>query len=244
MNNNKPYRSLYITGGISALIIVLLTLGEIIVFAFFPQPAEIVGWFQLFRTNKLAGLLDFWGLELPMYALFIPVFLSLVKLLYSAGKSRVILSTAFVLIGVAIFFATNNPFSMLSLSNRYAAAATEAQRQSALAAGQALLYNTGQRAVGGFNSALFLVSIAGLLNSTVMMKSNVFPKATAGIGIVAFSFSFADYLRQMITQSPVIALLVIFPGALFLMTWFILLGFRLLKLGRGSSVAPVRREGA
>jgi hypothetical protein len=243
MKNEKSYRNLYTVGGISALIIVLLTLGEIIFFAFFPQPADIVDWFQLFQKNKLVGLLEFWGLELPMYLLFIPVFLSIFKLFYSAGKSRVILSTAFVLIGVGIFFATNNPFSMLSLSSRYAAAATEAQRQAALAAGQAILLNTGQRAVGGFNIALFLVSIAGLLNSTVMMKSKIFTKAAAVIGIFAFSFSLADYLRQIITQSPLIALFIIFPGALFLMIWFTMLGFRLLKLGRGSSGPPVRGSG-
>jgi len=51
------------------------------------------------------------------------------------------IAMTFALLGVGIFFATNNPFSMLSLSDQYAAATTNAQRSTILAAGQAVLAN-------------------------------------------------------------------------------------------------------
>ena len=42
----------------------------------------------------------------------------------------------------------------------------------------------------------------------------------------------ADYLREALTPSPIVALLVILPNALFLVIWFVLVGRRLSHLGR------------
>ena len=120
---------------------------------------------------------------------------------------------------------------MLSLSNQYIAATTDAQRSTLLAAGHAVLVNTNQRAVGGFNMGLFLVSVAGLMVSSVMLKSNSFSRLTAYVGILANTMSLADYLREALTSSVTIALLVILPNALFLVMWFVLVGRRLYRLG-------------
>jgi hypothetical protein len=101
-----------------------------------------------------------------------------------------------------------------------------------LAAGQAVLANTGQRAVGGFNVGLFLVSVAGLLVSSVMLQSKSFSRTTAYVGILAHTLSLADYLRQVLTSSEIVALVVILLGALFLVIWYVLVGRRLYQLGR------------
>ncbi|HYG58219.1 MAG TPA: DUF4386 family protein [Symbiobacteriaceae bacterium] len=226
------YESLYKLGGVAALIAAALTLSEVVVLALYPPPGTINGWFTLFQTNKLLGLLDLWGLELLMYIAFIAVFLALYLVLRKANQGLMAIATILALLGIGIFLATNNPFSMLSLSNQYAAAATDVERSMLLAAGQALLANTSQRAIGGFNMGLFLVSIAGLIASSVMLLSNAFQKATAYIGILANALSLADYLRQALTSSAVVALLVILPNALLLITWFVLVGRRLYQLGR------------
>ena len=122
---------------------------------------------------------------------------------------------------------------MLSLSTQYAAATTDLERSTFLAAGQAILANTNQRVIGGFNMGLFLVSVAGLIVSAVMLQSNSFSRFTAYAGILAFALSLADYLRQVLTSSVVVALLVILPNALFLLIWFVLVGRRLYQLGLG-----------
>src|SRR5690606_17240986 len=101
--------------------------------------------------------------------------------------------------------------------------------------GQALLINTSQRAVGGFNLGLFLVSLAGLLVSSVMVQNPVFSKSTAYVGLLAHALSLADYLRQTLTTSAVVALLVILPNALFLVLWYVFVGRRLYQLGRLAS---------
>lgn len=219
-------------GGVAALVVALLTVMEVVFFIIYPPPITVNGWFELFQSSPIIGLLDFWGLELFMYAMFILVFLALYMALKRVNRWSMAVALSLALLGVAIFYATNNPFSMLTLSNKYAIATTEMERVTLVAAGEAVLASTNQRAVGGFNIGLFLVSIAGLIVSVVMLRSTAFSRATAYIGILAFGLSLADYIRQVITSSVAIALLVILPGALLLVIWFSLIGRRLLQLGR------------
>lgn len=222
-------------GGAAALVAVVLTLGDVIVLAAFPPPESMTGWFGLFQVNPIVGLLDFWGLEVPMYAMYALVFLALFVALRKADESRMAIVIALALLGAGVFLATNNPVSMLSLSNQYAAAATDPERVAILAAGQALLTNTGQRAMGGFNTGLFLVSIAGLLVSVVMLRSDSFSRATAWVGIFAHALSLADYLRPVLTSSEIILLLMVLPDALLLVIWYVLVGRGLLRLGRSGA---------
>jgi hypothetical protein len=239
---DSTYKSLYRLGGAAALIVIVVTLGEVIGFIFYPQPSTVSDWFMLFQSNRIIGLLDFWGLEVLMYAMFAIVFLALYVALRKANAGRMAIAMTFALLGIGIFLATNNPFSMLSLSNQHAAAMTDAQRSTLLAAGEAMLANTNQRAVGGFNMGLFLVSIAGLIVSSVMVQSNSFSRLTAYVGILANALSLTDYLRQALTPSATVALLVILPYTLFLVIWFALVGRRLYQLGRLEGKAPPKQS--
>jgi hypothetical protein len=200
------YKDLFRLGGAAGLIVVALTVCEVIGFTFFPQPSAVLGWFALFQSKPIIGLLDFWGLEVLMYLMFAIVFLALHAALRRTNEGAMLIALALALLGISVFFATNNPFAMLSLSRQFASATGEVERAAFLAAGQALLSNTGQRAVGGFNMGLFLVSIAGLIFSAVMLRSDSFGRSTAYMGILAFALSLADYLRQALTQSVIVAL--------------------------------------
>jgi hypothetical protein len=230
-SSGPAYGRLYRLGSVAAFLVAFLTLAEVVAFAVFPQPSTVRGWFTLFRTRPIVGLVDFWGLELPMYAMFAIVFLALYVALRKVDRSGMAIALTLALLGIPIFFATNNPFSMLSLSRRFAAATTDVNRTALLAAGEALLANTNQRAVGGFNIGLFLVSVAGLIVAFVMRRAPSFGRSTAYVGLLAFAFSLADYVRQILTSSAMIALLVILPGALLLIAWFALVGRRLWQLG-------------
>jgi hypothetical protein len=229
---DSTYQSLYKIGGAAALIATVLILGDVVGLTIYPQPNTIGDWLMLFQSHTIVGLLDLWGLEVLMYLMFVMMFLALYMVLRKANQSLMVIALTFALLGIGVFFATNNPFSMLSLSNRYATATTDMERSTFLAAGQALLSNTNQRAVGGFNMGLFLVSVAGLMVSLVMLQSNSFSRSTAFVGILANALSLADYLRQALTPSAVVALLVILPNALSLVIWFILVGRQLYQLGR------------
>lgn len=228
---DSTYQNLYKIGGVAALIAAVLILAEVVVLAIYPPPNTISDWFMLFQSNSAIGFLDFWGLEVPMYLMFTMMFLALYMVLRKTNQSLMAIALTFALLGIGVFLATNNPFSMFSLSNQYATAPMDAERSTLLAAGQALLSNTNQRAVGGFNMGLFLVSAAGLMVSSVMLQSNSFSRTTAFVGILAHGLSLADYLRQALTSSAIVALLVILPNALCLVIWYVLVGRRLYQLG-------------
>lgn len=228
----SEYARLYRIAGAAALIAACLTVLEVIAFSFLPQPSTVRGWFILFQAKPFAGLVDFWGLEVPMYVMFALMFLALYFVLRKVNESGMAIALTLALLGIAIFFATNNPFSMLSLSNKFAAATTDAQKSALLAAGEAILAQTNQRAIGGFNLGLFLVSTAGLVVSSVMLSAGAFRGLTARVGILAFGLSLADYLRQVFTSSELIALIVILPAAILLVIWLMMVGRRLLQLSR------------
>lgn len=233
---DPTYQKLYLAGGAAALIAAGLVLAEVVVFAIFPPPETISGWFMLFQRSRLLGFLNFWGLEVPMYWMFVLMFLALYTAIRKTSPGLMAIALAFAVLGIGVFLATNNPASMLSLSSQYAAATADAERSALLAAGQALLATTNQRAVGGFNMGLFLVSAAGLMVSSAMLKSASFSRPTALVGILAHGLSLADYLRQALTSSAVFALLVILPNALFLVIWYVQVGRRLHQLGRAERV--------
>jgi hypothetical protein len=225
------YRSLYRIGGAAAIIAAALTLCEVVVFAIYPQPDSVHEWFELIQANPVIGWLDLWGLELPMYAMFLPVFLALYAALRKTDPGLMLIALAASLLGIGVFFATNNPFAVLSLAHQHAAAATDAQRSVLLAAGQALLAHTGQRAVGGVNMGLFLVSVGGLTASWVMLRSAAFGRAAALAGLLANALSLADYARAALTSSKIAALIMILPNVLFLTVWLLAVGRMLKGLG-------------
>ena len=233
---DSAWKGLYKVGGAAALIVTVLLLIEIIVFTAYPLPSTVIGYFTLFQSNRLLGLLDLYLLEILTYALFVPMFLAIYVSLRRANESYMALATTLAIIGIAVFLATNNPFTMLSLSDQYAAATTDAQRSLFLAAGQAILANTNQRAVEGFNIGLLLVSVAGLIVSAVMLRSNIFSKVTAYVGILANAISLAEYFRLAFVPAAVLLLLIIaIASGILLLIWYILIARRLFQLGQGVS---------
>jgi hypothetical protein len=233
---DSAWKGLYKVGGAAALIVTVLLSIEIIVFTAYPLPSTVIDYFTLFQTNRLLGLLDLYLLEILAYALYVPMFLALYVALRRANESYMALATTLAIIGIAVFLATNNPFSMLSLSDQYAAANTDTQRSLFLAAGQAILANTNQRAIEGFNMGLLLVSVAGLIVSAVMLRSNIFSKVTAYVGIFANAISLAEYFRLAFVPAAVLLLLIIATASgLLLLIWYILIARRLFQLGQGVS---------
>ena len=228
---DSEWKGLYRAGGIAALMVSVLMVIDVTFFVVYPQPGTVAGWFALFQSNAIVGIFDFWGWEVPMYVLFVVVFLALCAALRNVSAGRMAIAASLVLLGSGVFLATNNPFSMLSLSRQFAAATTDADRAMFLAAGQTVLTNTNQRLIGGFNTGLFLVSIAGLITSWAMLRSESFGRRTAYVGIVGFALSLADYVREALAPPAVVALVVILSGAVFLLVWFVLVGMRLRRLG-------------
>ena len=236
-NTAAAWKDLYMVGGVAALIAAVLfrrNLGsEISLFSNHAAPGTVIGWFELLRNNPFLGLTLLNLFDLVNYALVGLIFLALYGALRRANKSAMVIATAFGLVGIAVYFASNQSFAMLSLSAQYAAATTDAQRSMFLGAGQALLAinNPGATYQGtGIYLSLLLVTLAGLIISIVMLQSSVFGKATASMGILANAFGLGYFIA--LAFAPEIVFLPLSVSAPFLLIWYVLIGLRLFHLGR------------
>ncbi len=226
-------RSIYAIGGVCALAAGTLFLMEMIVYIATAAPslADAPGWFTLFQTNRLFGLIDFGILELYGLVLFVPMFLALYTALRRASESYMAIAAILAFVGIAVNFATNKLFSLLTLSDLHAAAITAAQQSQFLAAGQATLALGALGGIGGSVEGGIPMAVAGLIISIVMLRSNILGRGVGYAGILANGVGLLMYVFAAATPTPAGSP---FFGAFFLLsvTWFIVMGQRLLQFGR------------
>ncbi len=215
---------LYRFGGIAALTMVAIIIVQLIIFMTAPPPLEgtAIDWFRLFQENRLIGLIDFELLMVIYTLLSIPLTLALYFALRQTDRAFMALFVLLGLIGVICFIVARPAFEMLYLSNRFAAAATEAQKALILAAGEAKLATFHGTA---FQISYVLGSINGLIVSLIMLRSRVFSKATAYVRIGSSVFDFGLYV-------PVIGMYLSIFSVFFLFAWNIMVALRLFKLAR------------
>ncbi len=182
MTVDSTWKPLYKIGAVAALIMVAFIPIQTIIFLVWPPPDTVSGYFTLFQHNWLLGLLSLDLLYIVDNVLVILLYLALYAALRQASQAFMTVALTLGLVGIAAYFASNTAFEMLSLSNQYAAATTDAQRSLSLAAGQAMLAIYKGTA---FDVYYVLGSVATLIISGVMLRSKIFGKVTAYAGIVA-----------------------------------------------------------
>jgi hypothetical protein len=194
----------------------------------------VIGWFQLFQNNRLVGLIDDAVLDIAVAALMGPLFLALFAALRRANEAWVAIATSLAFVGIAAYIPTNMGFSLLYVSDQYAAATTDAQRSLLVGAGQSIV------AVGGnglFESNGFiLVAVAGLIVAVVMRRSKIFGRATSWVGVLANGLLMANYVGLAFVSAASVFSTDLFASASILVfIWWILIAWKLLQLGRGAS---------
>jgi hypothetical protein len=240
---DPAWKSLYIAGGIAALLAVfvfrrnlgaeLSLLGTMGIVSVPPLPITAADWFHLFQPNWLVGLTYLNFFDVIEYLLVGVLFLALYGALQNTSKSAMLTATTLGLIGITIYFASNQAFAMLALSKRYAAATTIAERSNLLAAGEALLAgnNPGFLYQGtGIYLSLFLVLVAGSIVSIMMLRSCVFSKATAITGILANGIGL--YYFTALVLAPAVIWIPHSLSAPFRVAWYFLIALRLFKLAK------------
>jgi hypothetical protein len=240
--SDSDWKSLYRVGGVAALIAGVLfrrnLAAEIGLFSAHKSPVTVSNWFALLQSNRLLGLAYLNIFDIVNYALVGLMFLALYAALRRANKSYMAIATALSFLGIAVYFASNTAFSMLSLSDQYAVVTTEAQRTTLLGAGEAMLAinrfgDPGSHPGSGGYISLLLIAVAGMIASVVMLRSDLFNRATAYVGILASALDLAYCLAYAFVPTVDSELLAIFfiPAAgLLLMIWHILVGWRLYRL--------------
>lgn len=236
-NTYSDQTRLYQLGGVTAVLIVLTALLEVVI-TFLPggyASADTVNdWFALFQNNWFLGLRNLGLLNIVMTLLGIPMFFAL----YTAHRNKcqpyTTLALIFSLLGVAVFFATNRAFPMLDLSRQYAQATTEAQKAMLSAAGQAML-SVGESHTPGTFLGFFLSEVAGILISVVMFRSRIFKTLTAYFGILGFGMLLVfDICASFVPALSDVVLIFAMIGGLLSMAWYILIARRLFQLVKAS----------
>ena len=223
-------RGLCRLGGIAAFIFIIYSLATIVqMLVLGGQPASALEAFTLLQKSKLVGLLRLdlpTILVMPLYDFF---YLGLYAALRKTNRAQALLFTVLGFAGVTLVLATPSALSMLSLSDKYAGASTEAMRAQYLAAGEAVLAADIWHGTGAIIGGM-LGETSCLLFSLLMLRSIVFSRASAYVGIVTHSLDLAHMLLGFFLPGLGAALLgtagVLYP------IWFFLLGRRLLQLSR------------
>jgi Domain of unknown function (DUF4386) len=223
--SNTSWKPLYRVGGVSALITAVLIPLQIIVFIAWPPPLEGTAsdWFTLFQSNRLLGLLSLDLLLLVDYVLLVPIVLAIYVALRRTSESLMAIATALYFVAIAAYFASNTAFEMLSLSEGYAAATTDAQRAMYLAAGQAMLATFEGTA---FQVSYVLASVAGIIIGVVMLRSDVFSRVAAYALILGDVIGLGLYVPKIGIYLSVISVPVLW-------VWYVLIARRLIRLGSG-----------
>lgn len=229
------------TGGIASFVLIVYSLSTMVQLIILGGPPATAGEaFRLLQSDRIVGLLR---LDLPtMIAmpLYYFVFLGLFAALKRTDEPNAILSTSLAFVGVTLLLATPTALSMISLSQKYAAATTEATRTQFLAAGEVILATDIWHGTGAIMGGV-LVQSGAVLISVVMLRSSVFSTTTAYLGILMHGLDLVRIPFGLFLPVSGVVLMAI-AGPLY-PVWFFLVGRRLLKLaakGSGSRKLEAR----
>lgn len=237
---DAAWKPLYRVGSVAALIGVVVIPIAIIVFvawpppSFQPTPSAVINWFRLLRDNTFLGLLSFDLLLMTGQITSALVLLALFIALRRISQSLTTIALAAGFVGVTVYLTANPVFSLLSLSNQYPAATTT-ERSQLVAAGQALLA-TYQGTP--FDVAYVLAGVATLIIAVVMLRSTLFSKGIAYVGIVMGLLMLVPATAG--TIGVVLSLVSLVPT----MIWDILIARRLFQLGQGGSKPAAKQPAA
>jgi hypothetical protein len=226
----RSWRRLCLAGGVGALVSLLASLATMaVLFTVGGPPETAEGTFSLLQDHRVVGLLRLELLSLFNVGAYYLTFFGLYAALRRTDAALSAFSTLLVFAGVTLFLASHPLSSMLGLSDRWAAAATEAESHRLLAAGEAILaadmwHSTGA-AFGGF-----IVEVGAILISLVMLRSTVFSRVTAWVGLVTHGLDLTQIVLGLFIPVVKVPIMVV-AGPLYLV-WFFLIGRRLLQLGR------------
>ncbi len=195
------------------------------------QPSSAAAAFDLLQSSRIVGLLR---LDLPTVValpLYYPLFLALSMALWRVDGVKAILSALWVFAGITLTLATPMGLSMVPLSEKYAAATTDAARNQFLAAGEAILASDLWHGTGALVGGILLQAGAALI-CFPMLKNAAFGRLTGWLGLVMHGLDLAHIVFGLFMPT-VGAILIAVAGPMYPI-WFFLVGRSLWRLARGS----------
>jgi hypothetical protein len=218
MESHNNLRTLYKIGGVAALLQLATVLGLIVIsFTLGSRPTGVQEFFDLYQQNKLVGLLRDDFTSLILIVLYMGTYPALFYALRRVNFAWATLATIFTFVAVAICASTQASFSLMHLSDLYAAAATEAQRALYLAAGEAVLASDMWNSSGSYLSGILLQG-GGVIISLVMLRSKQFSKVTIISGLLGNGLDLVQHLLHPFAPSVSASIQMVMGP--FYMVWF------------------------
>jgi hypothetical protein len=225
INTADPrWRDLYKIGGVTSIIAAASVIFAIIAFFIWPYKAGFTSTanvFTILQKDLLGGLISLDILLLLIGLIQILPFLALYVTLKRVNESYALIALVLVLIAIASLIQSRPLAELVSLSGKYAAAASEVERNQYLAAGETLL--------SLFNGTAWMIqtvflALSGLISSLLMLRSPFFGKTTAWIGIISSIIGLGFFI-------PVIGIPLLFINTIGGIIWLSLIARTFLRLG-------------
>ena len=184
--------------------------------------------FRILQQNKLLGLLRLDSATVLVLPLYYLLFFGLFAALKDTHRTHGAIATVLVFFGVTLVLAMPTALPLMALSDKYAAATSEAMKIHFLAAGEAVLATDIWHGTGAYIGGIF-VQTGAVWISCVMLRG-VLGKATAYVGIITHGLDLVHILFAPFL--PKVAAIFMIIAGLGYPVWLFLVGRRLLQLGK------------
>ncbi|MEJ2549082.1 MAG: DUF4386 family protein [Anaerolineales bacterium] len=226
-STDSHWKDLYKVGGATTIILeLLIVLGGIafVTWPYTPGSTPVREIYTTLQNDRLGGLMSLDFLLFLSNIIGVLLFLALYASLKQVNESYALIALVMGLLA-AVFIVPARPMAeLITLSDGYAAAATEAAKSQYLAAGEALLAQFDGTA---YLANTFLGGASLLISSLLMLHGKIFSKATAYVGILT-------NLAVCLFFVPIVGTYFLFlclPGYVI---WYVQLGRTFFRLGRGA----------
>lgn len=191
-----------------------------------PYPDSAESWFSLLQENRIAGLLL---LSFPTFfgtILYTLTFLSLHNLLKPVNAAFALLALTFAAVGLTILLATHMGYPIVNLFHRYAITTEEEQRNLFLAVAEARIVATAT----GANIGGLLAEGALVIFSFLMLRSDVFSRGTAYLGIFGHGLDLIRIFMNLVFLPEEIGAILLVIGGLPQFIWLILISRKYFRI--------------
>ncbi len=237
---DSRWKSLYTVGSIAALTQLVCTLITLGVFSTLgAEPATPAEYFRVLQQDRLVGILRLDFPSLINVLLYAATAFGIYAALKRQHEVPAALATALMFLGIALAVSAHSAFSMLYLSDQYAAATSTAQKDQLLAAAQMMIASDWWHSTGGILAGLFLQGGMTLM-SFLMLQGRLFSRATAYTGILSNGLDFVHVLVGLFLPSLGTVLLSV--GGLCYLAWFPLLARDFRRLSRSIVVTGANQN--
>lgn len=228
---DKPSRLLYKAGAWTSVLLLVYSFASILIMVLLDggYPSSAMECFEMIKENRFIALLRLDVISIIVIPFYYILFYSLYQALKTDYEMIAKIALFGTLAGITIFIAGLNLTSILILSDKYHIATSPEVKQHLLAACEGMLasdmwINTGAILRG------ILIESGAVIFSVLMLKTQVFSKATGWIGVLTHGFDLSSTLIG-IFYTPIKDIFIMVAGPLYLV-WFVMIGIRLFQMSK------------